>query len=105
MVLVGAEIMHASTIRSFIEFMPALGDHDKREELAALRDVPVEIFVGDTDKLTPGKHARQLAEALPHAELHVVERTGHMLPQERPQLVADAIGRLLAAAARDRAAA
>jgi hypothetical protein len=34
-----------------------------------------------------------------------VERTGHMLTQERPQLVADAIGRLLAAAADDRAAA
>jgi pimeloyl-ACP methyl ester carboxylesterase len=105
MVLVGAEIMHASTIRSFIEFMPALGDHDKREELAALTGVPVEIFVGDTDKLTPKKHSRQLAEALPHAELHVVERTGHMLPQERPQLVTEAIGRLLTAAARDRAAA
>ena len=105
MVLVGAEIMHASTIRSFIEFMPALGDHDKREELAALRDVPVEIFVGDTDKLTPSKHSRQLADALPHAALHVVERTGHMLPQERPELVTEAIGRLLTAAARDRAAA
>jgi pimeloyl-ACP methyl ester carboxylesterase len=104
MVLVGAEIMHASTIRAFIEFLPALGDHDKREELAALSNVQVEIFVGDTDKLTPDKHSRQLAHALPHAELHVVERTGHMLPQERPQLVADAIGRLLAAAARGRAA-
>jgi pimeloyl-ACP methyl ester carboxylesterase len=105
MVLAGAEIMHASTIRSFIEFMPALGDHDKREELAALTNVPVEIFVGDTDKLTPNKHSRHLAEALPHAELHVVERTGHMLPQERPELVAEAIGRLLTAAVRDRAAA
>jgi pimeloyl-ACP methyl ester carboxylesterase len=105
MVLVGAEIMHASTIRSFIEFMPALGDHDKREELAALTAVPVEIFVGDTDKLTPNKHSRQLAEALPHAELHVVERTGHMLPQERPELVTEALGRLLTAAARDRVAA
>jgi pimeloyl-ACP methyl ester carboxylesterase len=105
MVLAGAEIMHASTLRSFIEFMPALGSHDKREELAALSRVPVEIFVGDSDKLTPQRHSRLLAEALPDADLHVVERTGHMLTQERPQLVTDAIERLVAAATGDRAAA
>lgn len=105
MVRAGAEIMHASTVRSFISFMPALQDHDKREELSALSGVPVEILVGDTDQLTPKRHSRQLAAALPGATLHVVERSGHMLPQERPHLVTEAIGRLLTAAARDRAAA
>ena len=103
MVIAGAEIMHASTVRAFAAFYPALGKHDKREELTALRSVPVEILVGDSDKLTPERHSRQLAEALPDAQLQVVERTGHMLPQERPQLVAEAIGRLVAAAASDRA--
>jgi pimeloyl-ACP methyl ester carboxylesterase len=67
--------------------------------------VPLEILVGDTDKLTPQRHSEQLAGALPDAVLHVVPRTGHMLTQERPQLVADAIGRLLAAAVTARAAA
>ncbi len=105
MVVRGAEIMHASTVRAFAVFLPALGDHDKRDELAALKGVTVEILVGDSDKLTPKRHSRQMAEALPEADLHVVDRTGHMLPQERPQLVADAIGRLLTAAAGDRAAA
>ncbi|MGY1913871.1 alpha/beta fold hydrolase [Blastococcus sp. SYSU DS0973] len=105
MVLAGAEIMHASTLRSFIEFMPALGDHDKRTELAALSRVPVEIFVGDSDKLTPPRHSRQLSEALPEARLHRAERTGHMLPQERPQLVVDGLLRLVAQAAAERAVA
>jgi pimeloyl-ACP methyl ester carboxylesterase len=105
MVLEGARIMHASTIRSFITFLPALGDHDKRENLTALTRVPVEIFVGDSDLLTPERHSRQLAKALPDARLHLVERTGHMLPQERPQLVVEAIGRLLEAAVDDRTAA
>jgi pimeloyl-ACP methyl ester carboxylesterase len=105
MVLAGAEIMHASTIRSFIEFMPALENHDKREELASLARVPVEILVGDDDKLTPQRLSHQMAEALPDATLHVAERTGHMLIQERPRLVTDAIERLIAAAVRDRAAA
>ena len=102
MVLAGAEIMHASTVRAFTAFLPALGEHDKRAELTALTLVPVEILVGDSDKLTPKRHARQLADVLPDADLHVVDRTGHMLPQERPQLVTDAIERLLAAAIADR---
>jgi pimeloyl-ACP methyl ester carboxylesterase len=105
MVAAGAEIMHASTVRAFAAFYPALGAHDKRTELDALRSVPVEVLVGDSDKLTPQRHSRQLAEPLPDARLHLVERTGHMLTQERPQLVVDAIERLIAAATEDRAAA
>ena len=105
MVLAGAEIMHATPLRSFIAFLPALEGHDKRQELAALARVPVEIFVGDSDNMTPLRHSSHLAEVLPEATLHVVERTGHMLTQERPQLVADGIERLVAAAAGSRAAA
>jgi len=100
MVVAGAEIMHASTVRSFAAFYPALGEHDKRQELKALTNVPVEILVGASDKLTPTRHSRRLAEALPDATLQIVERTGHMLTQERPQVVADAVERLLAAATR-----
>ncbi|MGY1985785.1 alpha/beta fold hydrolase [Blastococcus sp. SYSU DS0669] len=102
MVLEGARIMHASTVRSFVEFLPALGDHDKRTELGALARVPVEIFVGDSDKLTPERHSAQLAEALPAARLHRAARTGHMLPQERPGLVVDGLLRLVAGAVGDR---
>ena len=100
MVLAGARLMHASTVRAFATFLPALGDHDKHGELAALSRVPVEILVGDTDKLTPQRHSRKLAEALPHAEVHVLPRTGHMLTQERPRRVADVLERLAAAAGR-----
>jgi pimeloyl-ACP methyl ester carboxylesterase len=98
MVLRGAEIMHASSVRAFVVFYGALGEHDKRAELAALSRVPVEILVGESDKLTPVAHSRQLAEVLPDAVLHVEPRCGHMLPQERPALVAAALRRLLTAA-------
>ena len=105
MVLTGAEIMHATTVRAFTTFLPAIGEHDKMNELKALSRVPVEILVGDSDKLTPQRHSLHMVESLPDAVLHEVERTGHMLTQERPQLVVDAIERLLAAATEDRAAA
>ena len=105
MVVEGAEIMHATTVRAFAAFYPALGEHDKRQELRALAHVPVEILVGDSDKLTPKRHSHQLAEVLPDATLQVVERTGHMLPQEHPELVVEALGRLLAAATAQQAVA
>jgi pimeloyl-ACP methyl ester carboxylesterase len=98
MVLAGAEIMHASTVRAFAVFAPTFADHDKLQELAALDRVPVEILVGDADRLTPQRHSEKLAEALPEAQLHVVPRTGHMLPSERAGLVAEALDRLLTAA-------
>ncbi|MGY1652757.1 alpha/beta fold hydrolase [Geodermatophilus sp. SYSU D01119] len=101
----GAEIMHATPVRAFTAFLPALGDHDKRTELAALTRVPVEVLVGDSDKLTPVRHSRQLARALPDARLQVVPRSGHMLPDERPSLVTASIARLLTEAAAARAAA
>jgi pimeloyl-ACP methyl ester carboxylesterase len=104
-VLTGAEIMQAAPVRVFTDFLPALGAHDKHRELAALARVPVEVLVGDSDKLTPPRHSRRLAEVLPDAALQVVPRTGHMLPQERPRVVADALERLLDAATGARAAA
>ena len=105
MVVAGAEIMHATTVRAFAAFYPALGGHDKRQELKALTNVPVEILVGDSDKLTPERHSHQLAEALPDAKLQIFPRSGHMLPQERAGQVAEAIERLLTAARDDRGAA
>ncbi|MGY1832182.1 alpha/beta fold hydrolase [Geodermatophilus sp. SYSU D01180] len=105
MVRAGAEIVHATTVRAFTAFLPALGDHDKSAELAALTRVPVEVLVGDSDRLTPVHHTRRLAEALPAAHVQVVPRTGHMLPNERPSLVTASIARLLTEAAASRAAA
>ncbi|MGY1730697.1 alpha/beta fold hydrolase [Geodermatophilus sp. SYSU D01045] len=101
----GAEIVHATTVRAFTAFLPALGDHDKTAELAALTRVPVEVLVGDSDKLTPVRHTRRIAEALAGAHVQVVPRTGHMLPNERPSLVTASIARLLTEAAASRAAA
>jgi len=95
MVARGAEIMAGSSVRSFVAFYPALGEHDKAAALAELGTVPVEILVGDTDKLTPVKHSGRLAAAIPTAHLQIVPGCGHMLPQERPDLVTAALRRLL----------
>ena len=51
------------------------------------------ILHGMRDWIAPPANARRLASVLPRAELITVERAGHMLPQQRPELMADAIAR------------
>ena len=59
--------------------------------------VPVVIVTGDSDLIVPAKeNAHRLYEALPHAELVVLEKTGHQIPFTRPDAVVDAIDRVAA---------
>jgi len=59
--------------------------------------VPFVIVTGDSDLIVPAKeNAHRLYEALPHAELVVLEKTGHQIPFTRPDAVIDAIDRVAA---------
>jgi pimeloyl-ACP methyl ester carboxylesterase len=59
--------------------------------------VPVVIVTGDSDLIVPAKeNAHRLYEALPHAELIVLENTGHQIPFTRPDAVVNAIDRVAA---------
>ena len=69
------------------DFFPALDAHDKLSALGRLRDIETLIAVGDKDLLTPVDHSRRMAEALPDAELLVLEGAGHLAMMERPALV------------------
>jgi len=56
---------------------------DVRGELDRVR-APALVVAGAEDRLVPVDRARALADALPGAELVVVERAGHMVMLERP---------------------
>lgn len=59
--------------------------------------VPVVIVTGDSDMIVPAQeNSHRLYEALPHAELVVLEKTGHQIPFTRPDAVVDAIDRVAA---------
>ena len=51
----------------------------------------VTILYGTRDRITPPAHARRLARDLPQARLVPADGAGHMLPQQRPELIAEAI--------------
>ena len=48
---------------------------------------PVLVLCGEHDQLTPPERSRELAAAIPGAELALLPRCGHMLTMEQPQAV------------------
>ncbi|MCE0485605.1 alpha/beta fold hydrolase [Ornithinimicrobium sediminis] len=70
-------------------FAPALKAHDKREALAHLADVPLLAMVGDRDVLTEPLHTAEIVDALPHADHVVVQRAGHVIMLEHPEVVSE----------------
>ena len=65
-----------------------------------LRAVPVTVLCGDSDRLTPLRHSRRMAEEIgPGAELVVVPGAGHSVNLTRQQVVDDAVLRLIDRAA------
>jgi pimeloyl-ACP methyl ester carboxylesterase len=74
----------------------AMSEMDLHHALPRLT-VPTIVMAGAEDKLTPPSHARRIAEMLPQLRrLAVLERTGHMTPLERPEVVSDALAELAA---------
>jgi pimeloyl-ACP methyl ester carboxylesterase len=48
---------------------------------------PLLVACGDQDLLTPLEHSREIASAVPHAQLGVVPLAGHLMTWEQPALV------------------
>jgi pimeloyl-ACP methyl ester carboxylesterase len=63
-------------------------------------DAPAVVVAGTRDRLTPPVHAKRLAADLPQLLRYIeVDRSGHMTPLERPQVVSDLLTELSAAPA------
>jgi pimeloyl-ACP methyl ester carboxylesterase len=61
------------------------------ERYADIR-LPVVIVAGDSDLLLePKSQSHRLHQTIPGSELIVLPRTGHQIPQTRPQSVINAI--------------
>lgn len=71
-----------------------IGRADHRSMLATLQ-MPVAVLCGRVDQITPLALSREAAELIPGARLHIIEDAGHWTPLEKPDEVADQLGRLL----------
>ncbi|MFD7263822.1 alpha/beta fold hydrolase [Streptomyces sp. NPDC059874] len=89
-------LIEGTPIDVVAEFYPAFQTHDKTAALQRFADVPVTVVAGDKDMITPPGHSVAIKEALPGAELVVLESTGHLMMLERPETVTRLLMELLA---------
>lgn len=64
-----------------------IADFDVLDELSRIK-VPVDVVAAEHDDVGDPAHMARIAAAVPHAQLHVIAGARHLLPLERPDLVA-----------------
>ncbi len=89
------EMIHDTSTDTLVEFLHALEVHDESAALPVLAKVPVLIACGDRDLLTPVKYSEEMAAALPESLLVIVPGAGHLVQMERPEVINDALVRLV----------
>ena len=82
------------------EFYPALAGLDQTGSLEPLRRIPTLVLTGDADKMIPKEHSELIVERLraegnDGVDFVVVPEAGHMVLLEKPEVVSDALTRLL----------
>lgn len=74
---------------NMVAFRNSLNEHERLHALGAFARIPVVVMAGERDRLCPVQDSRDIAGALPRAELLVYPGGGHMLNYERaPEVVA-----------------
>ncbi|GAA2051173.1 alpha/beta hydrolase [Williamsia deligens] len=91
-----ASMIDDTPVETLVYFLRALEDHDETAGLAALRRIPTMVACGYEDRLTPLARSVELHSELGDCELVGVPDSGHLLPLEKPDVVSDAIERLVA---------
>lgn len=72
----------------------ACNSFDATENLNAIQ-IPTLILCGTLDVMTSPKFSKSLAEQIPQSQLHLLEKTGHMLMLEQPDAVANLLKKFL----------
>ena len=88
-------MIHGTAVTTLVEFLHALEVHDETAGLAVLARVPTLIACGSADLLTPAKYSEEMAEQLPDSELVIVPGAGHLVQLEQPEIINDALLRLV----------
>jgi pimeloyl-ACP methyl ester carboxylesterase len=83
-----AEMVWAHWPETVALFRPAVDRYDREAALTVAGERPVVAMVGDEDRLCPESNAQVLAKAV-GGQAVVVPDAGHMLPLERPEVIAE----------------
>jgi pimeloyl-ACP methyl ester carboxylesterase len=75
----------------FIRQQKAILSRDDSRDLLASVSVPVLVMCGRDDQLTPVALSEEMAAAIPHADLRIVDDCGHLPALEKPELCGEAL--------------
>jgi pimeloyl-ACP methyl ester carboxylesterase len=89
-VAVSAAAVNATPVATKAGFLRALRHYDQCQTLRSITATTV-VISGGADRLTPPSHARDLAGGIPGAKLVQRPAAGHMLLEEAPHVISDAI--------------
>ena len=89
------DMIHDTPVATLVEFLHALEVHDESAALPVLAQIPTMIACGDHDVLTPVVHSEEMAAVLPDSELVIVPGAGHLVQLEQPEVINDALVRLV----------
>jgi pimeloyl-ACP methyl ester carboxylesterase len=81
----GLATPHPFTLTGFLRQGDAVRGHDALDRVPTLT-CPTLVSVAEDDILVPPRFARELATAIPRAELRVIEAAGHAYFWERPDV-------------------
>jgi 4,5:9,10-diseco-3-hydroxy-5,9,17-trioxoandrosta-1(10),2-diene-4-oate hydrolase len=82
--------------RSFLRMLRAMARDASATDALAAAAFPTLIVWGRQDRVLPVSYAHAAAQTLPHAELRVLDRCGHMPQLERPEEFNAAVAAFLA---------
>lgn len=88
-------MIHDTPIDTLVAFLHALEVHNETAALPVLARIPTLIACGDRDLLTPVKNSEDMAAALPDSLLVIVPGAAHVVMMERPEVINDALVRLV----------
>jgi pimeloyl-ACP methyl ester carboxylesterase len=85
------EMIRRSTPETFANQQRALLDRPEAQAVLPLIKCPTLVLCGRDDVWSPVSQHEEIAAAIPHSKLVIVEHCGHMSPVEQPQAVTTAV--------------
>lgn len=90
------EMMTYTRMEALTGFVHSMTSADELSPCETLKKAETLIIAAENDALTPVEHSLTIATKCPEARLEVIPTVGHMAMLERPSLVSDHLGDLIA---------
>ena len=86
MVAGGRKVMQGNVPNELATDLKACNAYQNGKAAAGKITGPVQVILGGKDRMAPRKAGMELVDHLPDPEVHVVPQSGHMVPQEAPDI-------------------